>query len=160
MIADSGLLQQINAHIWRRVRPEVEKAFQFRITHFERYLVACYDGQSQGFFKAHRDNTNVGMVHRRFAMTLNLNEGYGGGYLRFPEYGTDLYRSEPGGAVLFSCSLLHEVTPVTHGTRFALLSFFYGEREAQFRAQTLQQIAREGGSKTEFTAGNLPIAPS
>ncbi|WP_416671124.1 2OG-Fe(II) oxygenase [Egbenema bharatensis] len=159
MVTDAQLLEQINAYIGRRVRPEVEKAFQYRISHFERYLVACYDDQSQGFFSRHRDNTNVGMIHRRFAMTLNLNDGYEGGCLRFPEYGTDLYSPEPGGAVLFSCSLLHEVTPVTRGTRFVLLSFFYGEMEAQFREQTLQKIQREGGSGVDFAAGNLPIDP-
>jgi peroxiredoxin/predicted 2-oxoglutarate/Fe(II)-dependent dioxygenase YbiX len=159
MITDAKLLEQINFYIGQRVRPEVEKAFQYRITHFERYLVASYDDQSQGFFSPHRDNTNVGMAHRRFAMTLNLNDGYEGGCLRFPEYGPDLYSPEPGGAVLFSCSLLHEVTPVTRGTRFVLLSFFYGDREAQFREQTLQKIQREGGSGVELKAGNLPIEP-
>jgi peroxiredoxin/predicted 2-oxoglutarate/Fe(II)-dependent dioxygenase YbiX len=159
MLTDPALLEQINTYIWRRVKPEVEKAFQFRITYFERYLVACYDEQSQGFFRAHRDNTNIGMAHRRFAMTLNLNDGYEGGCLRFPEYGTDLYSPEAGSAVLFSCSLLHEVTPVTHGTRFVLLSFFYSDLDAKLREQTRQQIVREGGAQVEFTAGNQPIAP-
>jgi peroxiredoxin/predicted 2-oxoglutarate/Fe(II)-dependent dioxygenase YbiX len=160
MLTDAVLLEQINTYIWQRVKPEVEKAFQFRMTYFERYLVACYDDQSQGFFRAHRDNTNIGMAHRRFAMTLNLNDGYEGGCLRFPEYGTDLYCPEPGSAVLFSCSLLHEVTPVTRGTRFALLSFFYSDLDAKLREQTQQQIVREGGSTVKFTAGNQPIAPS
>lgn len=159
MLTDSKLLDEINTCIWRRVKPEVEKAFQFCMTYFERYLIGCYDEQSQGFFKAHRDNTNIGMAHRRFAMTLNLNDGYEGGCLRFPEYGTDLYRPEPGSAVLFSCSLLHEVTPVTRGTRFALLSFFYSDLDAQLRDRTRQQIVREGGATAEFTAGNRPIAP-
>ncbi len=31
------------------------------------------------------------------------------------------------GTLLFSCSLLHEVTEVTAGERFALLSFLFGE---------------------------------
>uniref|UniRef100_A0ACD5GVB8 Uncharacterized protein n=1 Tax=Desertifilum tharense IPPAS B-1220 TaxID=1781255 RepID=A0ACD5GVB8_9CYAN len=35
--------------------------------------------------------------------------------------------------MVFSCSLLHEATDVTAGLRFALLTFFYGEREAQIR---------------------------
>ena len=47
-------------------------------------------------------------------MTLNLNTGgYEGGALWFPEFGRQLYAPEAGGAVVFSCSLLHEALPVT-----------------------------------------------
>lgn len=67
-------------------------------------------------------------------MTLNLNaESYSGGYLTFPEYGPQLYRPRTGEAVVFSCSMLHEATDVTEGRRFVLLSFFYGEKQAQLR---------------------------
>jgi len=37
-------------------------------------------------------------------------------------------RPAPGGALLFSCSHLHEVLAVTAGQRFVLLSFLYGEQ--------------------------------
>jgi len=47
-------------------------------------------------------------VELGFALTLNLNEGYEGGHLRFPEYGAYLYRPGAGGAVVFSGSHLHE----------------------------------------------------
>lgn len=158
MITEPELLNQINGYIWRRVKPEIEKAFQFRITCFERYLVACYEEQTRGFFKPHRDNVNIGAAHRRFAMTLNLNSGYEGGCLRFPEYGADLYSPEAGSAVVFSCSLLHEVTPVTQGRRFVLLSFFYNDQDAKLREQTRQKIVREDGGSS-FEAGNRSIVP-
>ena len=32
-----------------------------------------------------------------------------------------------GGAIVFACSHLHEVTEVTQGRRFVLLSFLFGE---------------------------------
>jgi hypothetical protein len=35
--------------------------------------------------------------------------------------------------VVFSCSLLHEATPVTSGRRFACLPFLYDEEAAQLR---------------------------
>lgn len=134
MIEDPIWQRKISNFIIRRVAPEVKKAFHFSITRFERYSVACYEAENGGFFKAHRDNTTKGTAHRRFAMTLNLNTGeYAGGYLRFPEYSPHGYKPETGDAVIFSCSLLHEVTPVTHGQRFALLSFFYGEEDAKVR---------------------------
>lgn len=141
LIEDAALVQQINHAVICRVKPEIEKAFQFDITRFERHLVACYESSNQGFFNRHRDNTTRGTAHRRFAMTLNLNTGYEGGCLWFPEYGTQQYRPQVGEAVIFSCSLLHEVTPVSQGERFALLSFFYGEADAQLREQNRQYLA-------------------
>ena len=45
------------------------------------------------------------------------------GELVFPEYGPDRYKPDDGGAVIFSCSLIHEALAVTRGRRFALLTF-------------------------------------
>ena len=64
-------------------------------------------------------------AHRRFAVTINLDADYEGGCLHFPEFGEDLYRPQPGSAIVFSCGLLHEVTPVTAGCRHALLTFLW-----------------------------------
>jgi predicted 2-oxoglutarate/Fe(II)-dependent dioxygenase YbiX/peroxiredoxin len=133
-----SLCKAIRARISRRLIPEIEKAFQFRATRIERYLVACYDSESGGFFRAHRDNTTKGTAHRCFACTINLNaEEYKGGNLRFPEFGSQTYRAPTGGAVVFSCSLLHEATPVTQGKRYAFLPFFYDENAAKIRQQNL-----------------------
>ena len=60
-------------------------------------------------------------------MSLNLNDDYSGGELRFTEFGDDRYRPAAGDAVIFSCAHLHEVIPVTRGKRFALLTFLYDE---------------------------------
>jgi predicted 2-oxoglutarate/Fe(II)-dependent dioxygenase YbiX len=99
----------------------------------ERYIVACYDADAGGHFRPHRDNTTSGTAHRRFAVTINLNADYEGGDLRFPEYGPRTYRAPPGGAVVFSCSMLHEATPVVRGTRYAFLPFLYDEAGAEVR---------------------------
>lgn len=140
--AQSDLVEKVNALVLRRVKPAVERAFQFSITRFERHVVACYESENQGFFNRHRDNTTKGTAHRRFAMTLNLNTGvYEGGCLWFPEYGTRLYRPDVGEAIVFSCSLLHEVTPITSGRRYALLSFFYDDEAAKIREQNRQYLA-------------------
>lgn len=144
LVTEPDLVNAINAVLGRRVVPEIKKAFQFGATCFERYVVACYEATNQGFFQPHRDNTAMGTAHRRFALTLNLNAGYEGGCLRFPEYGSDLYAPGAGSALVFSCSLLHEATPVTQGRRFVLLSFLYGDEEAKLRQQTQAQIVRSG----------------
>ena len=61
---------------------------------------------------------------------MNTGE-YEGGDLRFPEYGIDLYRPPTGGAIVFSCSLLHEVLPVTKGRRFVFLTFLKDHKPDQ-----------------------------
>jgi predicted 2-oxoglutarate/Fe(II)-dependent dioxygenase YbiX len=98
--------------------------------------IGCYDAAEQGYFRAHHDNTTPATEHRRFAITINLNTGdYQGGALRFPDYGPQLYVPPVGGAVVFSCSLLHEVLPVTAGRRFGLFTFFSTEADEQARLQ-------------------------
>ncbi|MEG4804686.1 redoxin domain-containing protein [Microcoleus sp. ARI1-B5] len=154
-IEDPNLQRQLSAMILRRVVPEVEKAFQFTITRFERYLIACYDAESGGYFQAHRDNTSKGTLHRRFAMTLNLNVGeYRGGFLRFPEYAPHGYKGDSGTAIIFSCSLLHEATAMISGQRFALLSFFYGDGDALVRQANVKYIDRPQDSRIAETAGS------
>ncbi len=132
----------------RRLLLEIQKVHNFRATRAETLRLGCYDAANGGHFVPHRDDTTPYTAHRRFAMSLNLNTGdYEGGYLRFPEYGPQLYAPATGGAVVFSCSLLHEATPVTAGRRFVLLGFFYGEVEqAQRERVHAERRARETGS--------------
>ncbi len=101
-----------------------------------------YDAETGGHFSAHRDNTAPVVAHRRFAVTINLNEGYEGGDLRFPEFGSQTCRASPGDAIVFSCSLLHEVTPVTRNRRYAFISFFYDERSQQMREAYMKSMAQ------------------
>jgi predicted 2-oxoglutarate/Fe(II)-dependent dioxygenase YbiX len=126
-VRDPELLRELSTAIGRRVMPEVRKAFAFRATRFEGFKIGCYDASTGGFFRPHRDNLTPATAHRVFALTLNLNDDYQGGQLRFPEYGNELYRPEPGAALVFSCAHLHEALEVTAGRRFVLLSFLYGE---------------------------------
>ncbi len=134
----------IRARIQTRLVPAIQRAFQFNVTRMERYIVACYESERLGFFTAHRDNTTSGTAHRRFACTINLNaEDYDGGDLRFPEFGPRTYRAPTGGAVVFSCSLLHEATPVTRGRRFACLPFLYDEAAARVRQANAAALTGE-----------------
>jgi peroxiredoxin/predicted 2-oxoglutarate/Fe(II)-dependent dioxygenase YbiX len=140
--ANEGLRRACMHRIHDRLIPEIHKAFQFRCTRMERYLVACYEGETGGHFRAHRDNTTLGTAHRRFAVSLLLNAGeYEGGYLRFPEFGHHLYTAPTGGAVVFSCSLLHEATPVTKGKRYVFLPFLYDDAAAKIREENLKFLA-------------------
>lgn len=140
MVDDDRVQKQIMARLSQRLVPQIAKAFNFQPTRIERYLVARYDAETGGFFRPHRDNTTKGTAHRRFAVSINLNAEYDGGDLRFPEFGDRTYRPPPGGACVFSCSILHEATPVTRGERFAFLPFLYDDAAAAIREANLQYL--------------------
>jgi predicted 2-oxoglutarate/Fe(II)-dependent dioxygenase YbiX len=143
-IADEALRVAAQNRIKRRLVPEIAKAFQFEVTRMERYIVACYDAGQGGYFRPHRDNTTKGTAHRRFAVTLNLNaEEYQGGELRFPEFGRNTFKAPTGGAVVFSCSLLHEALPVTSGRRYVFLPFLYDEAAAAIREANNKFLSEE-----------------
>jgi predicted 2-oxoglutarate/Fe(II)-dependent dioxygenase YbiX/peroxiredoxin len=133
VITDPEVRAVIRDRIVRRLLPPIERYFQYQATRMDRYMVACYDSALGGHFYRHRDNMNAGAQHRRFAVSINLNTGYDGCDLIFPEFGSREYRAPCGGAVVFSCGALHEVTPVTKGRRFAFVPFLYGEADAALR---------------------------
>jgi predicted 2-oxoglutarate/Fe(II)-dependent dioxygenase YbiX len=129
----------------RRVLPEIRKAFNVRVTEMEAPRVGCYAATDGGWFRRHRDNTTKFTAHRLFAMSLNLNTGdYDGGEVRFPEYGRLLYNPPAGGAVVFSCSLLHEALPVIRGERFGVFTFFHDEA-GEARVRALHEAERAAG---------------
>lgn len=133
IVTDAQRSREIATMVGRRVMPEIARAFSYRASRFEGFKIVCYEAVDRGFFSPHRDNLSPSTAHRRFALTLNLSDDYEGGQLRFPEYGPDLYRPPQGAALLFSCSLLHEVLDVTAGRRFVLLSFLFGDEASPAR---------------------------
>lgn len=148
LITDPTVMMEARTRIEQRLLPMLTRALQFRATRMERYIVACYDAAEKGFFRAHRDNTTRGTAHRRFAVTINLNaDEFEGGELCFPEFGPRTYRAPTGGAIAFSCSMLHEAQPVTRGVRYAFLPFLYDEDGAKLREANLGFLAdpRNGG---------------
>ena len=134
-LSDPALIAQLRGRFLRRVVPEIARVHQFKVTRMERFLVGCYTAEDGGHFRAHRDNTTSGTAHRRFAVSVNLNADFDGGEVSFPEYGARGYKPPPGGAVVFSCSLLHAVSRVTRGRRYAFLPFLYDEEAARIRQE-------------------------
>jgi predicted 2-oxoglutarate/Fe(II)-dependent dioxygenase YbiX len=112
----------------------------------ERYIVCCYAAEDGAYFRAHRENTTKGTAHRRFAVSINLNDDFEGGEVSFPEYGSQSFKLAPGGAVVFSCSLLHAVSKVTSGRRYAFLPFLYDEAAAAVREANNQFLSEEVGA--------------
>jgi len=140
----------IRDHIVRRLVGPIERYFQFKVTRMDRYIVACYDSAVAAHFHRHRDNINAGAQHRRFALSINLNKDFDGGDLVFPEFGRKTYRPSEGGALVFSCGALHQVTPVTRGKRYAFLAFMYGEEDVALREAN---NARLHAGELQYTGG-------
>jgi len=140
-LSEGPLKEHVRLRLMRRLVPEITKAFSFKVTRVERWTVACYSAETGGYFRAHRDNGTPGTAHRKFACSINLNDGFEGGELVFPEFGWRRYKPPPGGAVVFGCGLLHEVFPVTKGERFAYLPFFYDDEGARVREANASTFA-------------------
>ena len=129
-----------------RCAPEIRKAFQARIAHTDRILIARYD-ENAGWFRRHRDNAAENVAFRQFAISVNLNtEDHEGGHLLFPEYNDHRYRPPTGGGMIFSASILHEAAPVTRGSRYVLLTFFHDDAAEARRCAYFARMAATGNA--------------
>ncbi|TVP93243.1 MAG: 2OG-Fe(II) oxygenase [Pseudomonadaceae bacterium] len=124
-LTDPELNADLNQYLVQGLLPVIGRSFHYSADRFEGFKIVAYQASDRGHFAAHRDNISADTRHRHFAMTINLNADFVGGELVFPEYGPDRYRPSVGGAIVFSCSLLHRVMPVTSGCRYAALTFFW-----------------------------------
>lgn len=84
-----------------------------------------------GFYKPHRDRGLVAgwpaAAIRSVAVVVFLNDGFDGGMLRlYPEGGEAVdVRPAAGMLAAFPADILHEVLPVTRGTRDTGVDWFY-----------------------------------
>jgi predicted 2-oxoglutarate/Fe(II)-dependent dioxygenase YbiX len=131
LITEPALVAQTQTRIFRRIVPEIRHVFQFEATRLERLIVACYDAAEKGRFGPHRDNTIAATAHRRFAISINLNDDFKGGGVSFPEYSVREFRPASGAALVFSCSMLHYVSPMISGQRYACLPFVFDDKAAE-----------------------------
>jgi predicted 2-oxoglutarate/Fe(II)-dependent dioxygenase YbiX len=139
-LTDAKFIANLRARIGRRICPEIKKAFQMRPTRIERDLVARYDAETGGHFGPHRDDTGIAIAHRRFAISINLNVDFEGGEISFPEYSPQTFKAAPGTAIVFSASILHEVSRVTRGRRYVFLTFLFDEEAERVRQGNLRAV--------------------
>ena len=123
--------------------PEIARAFQARITHTDRILLARYDAGA-GWFSRHRDTNAANIAFREFALSVCLDaEGFEGGEVLFAEYNDHRHAVPTGAGLIFSAALLHEVAPVTAGARHVLLTFLHGaaaeERRLAYEARRIAE---------------------
>jgi predicted 2-oxoglutarate/Fe(II)-dependent dioxygenase YbiX/peroxiredoxin len=146
LLTDRALIEQLGRRLLRRVVPDIEKLFFAQMKYVERHIVGCYSQEDGGHFQPHIDNGAGLTEHRRFAISVNLNGGFDGGEVVFPEYNNDGYKAPPGWAVVFPCAILHAVRPVTRGARYAYLPFLYDDAG---RAIRKRELTRAGFPETD-----------
>ena len=112
----------IDNKLSRTVFPEVKKIYNYDIKFREDYKICNYASSSSGRFHQHRDTPHP-HNHRKFAMSLLLNDDYEGGELYFPEYNIKL-KPKKNTAVIFPGILSHGILDVTKGNRMSLITFF------------------------------------
>jgi len=139
-LTDPRLIANLRARVGRRICPEIKKAYQMQPTRVERDLVACYDAESGGHFGPHRDDTGLPVAHRQFAVSINLNAAFEGGEISFPEYSAQTFKPAPGAAIVFSASILHQVSKVTRGRRYVFLTFLFNEEGERARQANLRAM--------------------
>lgn len=119
-------------------RPAIANHFEINLDSFEPPQFLCY--RVGDFFVAHQDG-NTGLVDldtdrsRRISVSVFLNnqsatpepDTYGGGELVFSDWRSGKRQEVYGSAgllVAFRSEVTHEVTQVTRGERFAVVSWF------------------------------------
>jgi SM-20-related protein len=131
-------------HRLRGLMPALEKHFSVALADCE--PPECLIYHPGYFFKPHRDGgysgNNAHTRRRRVSVVIFLNresevpaaDAYGQGHLSFydlldgPHWNRCVFplNADPGLLVAFPSEMLHEVTPVVHGRRFTVVSWFVG----------------------------------
>jgi PKHD-type hydroxylase len=114
----------------------IEKIIQTNFRYFNLELTAMESLQHTTYnaptdtYGPHVDITNISPLHRKLSFTVQLSDPseYEGGDLMLYDYGLDVKPAPKtkGSVVIFYSHILHEVTPVTSGTRKALVGWFSG----------------------------------
>jgi SM-20-related protein len=119
----------------------IEDRFSFSLNNFEEPQFLRYEVGD--FFVAHQDG-NTGLLQiksdneRKVSVVIFLNQqstepdsgSYSGGSLKFsdyraqPDYREFYLPAEAGTLVAFRSELTHEVTPVTRGQRYSIVSWY------------------------------------
>jgi predicted 2-oxoglutarate/Fe(II)-dependent dioxygenase YbiX len=138
---DAETAALVERHL-REAQPALAKHFGVKLTSYEMPQFVRYP--TGGFFVAHQDGHTPLIAdqsaHRRVSVVIFLNARseeprhgtYGGGDLTlhgtYPQFDRrHVVPAEPGTLVAFPSETTHEVTPVTHGVRYTIVSWYRDE---------------------------------
>ena len=117
----------IDNKLSRSLFPEIKKIFYFDVEYRELYKICSYNSETNGRFAAHRD-TPYPHQHRKYALSLLLNDDYEGGELYLPEYDLSI-KPKANTAIVFPGICTHQVNPIISGSRKTIITFFCYEKQ-------------------------------
>jgi len=126
---DKQLEIDLDNKLSRSLFPEIKKIFNFDVNYRELYKICSYDAETDGRFHAHRDTPSP-FQHRRYAMSLFLNDDYEGGEFELPEYNFKI-KPKANCALIFPGICSHKVNQVINGSRRVIITFFCSEIEGK-----------------------------
>lgn len=103
--------------------------FNYELSHIEPLQFTEYDSHYQGFYSKHLDMGSGAGGSRKLSFVLQLSNpaDYEGGELKLHLSEEPMTLPKDQGKLLFFPSwALHEVTPVTKGTRYSLVGWIAG----------------------------------
>lgn len=146
------LERKMDNKLSRSLFPEIRKVFYFDVKYRELYKICSYDHESNGRFDAHRD-TPKPFQHRRYAMSLFLNDDYEGGEFELVEYGLKI-KPKKNTAFVFPGICTHKVNTVTKGSRLTIITFYCSELEDKTKGNSMYTVKSNfyDENKVEFSS--------
>jgi len=125
--------KQLNNFVFEKIGDLINEAnntwFNFRLDHLENLQYTVYKSNQKQFYKSHVDTIldNFSNTTRKLSFSLLLNDNYEGGDLNlyYSSHPTTVEKKR-GRIYFFPSYVLHEVTPVTKGTRQSLVGWVRG----------------------------------
>ena len=106
-------------------------------------------GLEQGLHSATQFGISLARLVQE-AVPLISRADFDGGEISFPEYGPRSFKAAPGAAIVFSASILHQVSRVTRGRRYVFLTFLFDEEAERVRQANLRAMQEAG--RQQFAA--------
>ena len=135
---DKELEIELDNKLSRSVYPEIKKVFYFDVKYRENYKICSYNAETMGRFHPHRDTPHP-YQHRRYAMSIFLNDGYEGGEFELPEYNFKIV-PKANSALVFPGISSHKVNLVTKGSRKVIITFLCNEIEGKTKNNTAYSV--------------------
>ena len=114
------------------VRQANDEAFEFAINHDCELQFIEYRAADDDHYDWHHDVDWNGQTakDRKLSVTIQLSDSaaYEGGDFEFEDIQTNADFRSSGTVLVFPSYLRHRIRPVTSGTRYALVAWFFGPR--------------------------------
>ena len=117
--------------IVRAINYQNKKWWNYDLDFIESLQFTEYDSSYSGYYKAHTDTMYIQRFSRKLSFTIQLSDPttYEGGDLKIfkSEVSEETIKTQ-GTIIFFPSFTLHEVTPVTNGTRYSLVGWVVGPK--------------------------------